>query len=233
MKDAEKALAAKRRAAIEAARMVQDSAVVGLGTGSTAAFAIEELGRRLREESFHCHGVPTSFSAAMLARKNGIPLVTLDDVEEIHVAIDGADEVDPHKNLIKGGGAAHTREKIVDSLANYFIVVVDESKMVKCLGERCPVPVEVLPFAATPVMRRLRVVGAEPKLRMSGKKDGPVVTDQGNFIIDAWFKSIENPDWLEKELNYIPGVMDNGIFANLAHLIIIAPLHGGDIRKLE
>ncbi len=233
MRGINEATTAKMRAGIEAAHMVQDGAVVGLGTGSTAAFAIEELGRRMREESLRCLGVPTSFSEAMLARKNGIPLATLDDVTEIHVAIDGADEVDPHKNLIKGGGAAHTREKIVDSLAKIFIVVVDESKLVKRLGEKWPVPVEVLPFAVAPVMRQLRAMGAEPELRMGVKKDGPVISDEGNFIIDVRFEIIEDPAMLEKELNAIPGVLDNGIFAHVAPVVIVAPLCRGRIRKLE
>jgi len=233
MRGTKEAAMAKRRAGIEAARMVQDGTVVGLGTGSTAAFAIEELGRRMREEAFRCLGVPTSFSSAMLARKHGIPLATLDDVAGIQVAIDGADEVDPHKNLIKGGGAAHTREKIVDSLAEIFIVVVDESKLVKRLGEKCPVPVEVLPFAVSPVMRQLRDMGAEPELRMAVKKDGPVISDEGNFIIDARFEVIEDPAMLEKELNAIPGVLDNGIFAHLAQIVIVASLDRGEIRKLE
>jgi len=233
MRGTKEAAMAKRRAGIEAARMVQDGTVVGLGTGSTAAFAIEELGRRMREEAFRCLGVPTSFSSAMLARKHGIPLATLDDVAGIQVAIDGADEVDPHKNLIKGGGAAHTREKIVDSLAEIFIVVVDESKLVKRLGEKCPVPVEVLPFAVSPVMRQLRDMAAEPELRMAVKKDGPVISDEGNFIIDARFEVIEDPAMLEKELNAIPGVLDNGIFAHLAQMVIVASLDRGEIRKLE
>ena len=227
------AVDAKRRVGIAAAAMVPDGAVVGLGTGSTAAFAIEELGRRIREEGFRCLGVPTSYQAAFLARKHKIPLITLDDAPELEVAIDGADEVDPKKHLIKGGGAAHTREKIVDSQARKFIVVVDEGKLVKRLGERWAVPVEVLSFALGPVMRRLRDMGGEPELRMGVKKDGPVISDEGNLIVDVRFPKIDDPPLLEREINYIPGVLDNGIFANVATHVMIAPKDDGEIRTME
>lgn len=224
---------AKKKVGVYAARMVPDGGVVGLGTGSTAAFTIQELGRRIKEENFKCLGVPTSYHAAILAREQGIPLITLDDVSAMDIAIDGADEVDPNKNLIKGGGAAHTREKIVDSLAKRFVVVVDESKLVEKLGKKWPVPIEVLSFAVNPVMRRLKEMGGEPQLRMGVKKDGPVISDEGNLIVDAKFPDISNPALLEKEINGIPGVLDNGIFAGLAHIILVAPLSQGEIKKME
>ena len=140
----------KRTVGVEAARMVGRGDVVGLGTGSTAVFMIEELGRRVREENLDVIGIPTSFDASVLARKNGIPAGTPDDVERIDIAVDGADEVDPAKNLIKGRGAAHLREKIVDGMAERFIVIVDESKLVDRLGSKCPVPLKSFPWRCDP-----------------------------------------------------------------------------------
>jgi len=224
---------AKQRVGIEAARLVKDGAVVGLGTGSTAAFAIEELGRRMREEELSIVGVPTSFSAAMLARKHGVPVRTLDDVDHIDIAIDGADEVDPQKNLIKGGGAAHTREKVIDSLAELFVVVVDESKLVRRLGETFPVPVEVLPMALSPVLRRLEAMGGQPAVRMGVKKDGPVITDQGNLVVDVQFEAIDDPAALEAALNNIPGVVENGIFVGVADVILVGSSQEGTIRRID
>jgi ribose 5-phosphate isomerase A len=224
---------AKQRVALEAARLVQDGAIVALGTGSTAAFVIEELGRRSREEGLAIKGIPTSYQAAMLARKYGIPLTTLDDVDHIDIAIDGADEVDPQKNLIKGGGAAHTREKVIDSLAKVFVVVVDQSKLVQHLGETFPVPVEVIPLAITPVLRRLEAMGGEPVVRMGIKKDGPVITDQGNLVVDVGFKAIPDPAALEAALNNIPGVLENGIFTGVADIILVGSAEDGSVRRID
>ncbi|PSB54886.1 ribose 5-phosphate isomerase A, partial [filamentous cyanobacterium CCP1] len=196
-----------------AANRVKSGSIVGLGTGSTTAFAIQFLGDRLKSgELTDIKGVPTSFQASVLAKQYGIPLTTLDEIDRIDIAIDGADEVDPQKNLIKGGGAAHTREKIVDSLAKEFIVVVDSSKLVDRLGSTFPLPIEVLPMAVSPVMKALEKLGGEPELRMGVKKDGPVITDQGNMILDVTFGAIDNPAELEKTLNNIPGILENGLF---------------------
>jgi ribose 5-phosphate isomerase A len=224
---------AKRLAGIEAARLVKEGAIVGLGTGSTTAHGIEELGRRVREENLKILGVPTSYQAADLARRMGIPLRTLDDVERIDIALDGADEVDPEKNLIKGGGAAHTREKVIDSVAEYFVVVVDDSKLVNRLGETCPVPVEVIPMALAPVMRRLKELGGVPILREAAKKDGPVITDQGNFVVDVRFPPITDPGDLETKLNGIPGVIENGLFVRLADLVIVGVRRDGTVRRMD
>jgi ribose 5-phosphate isomerase A len=224
---------AKQRVALEAAGLVQNGAIVALGTGSTAAFVIEELGRRVRQEGLVIRGIPTSYQAAMLARKYGIPLTTLDDVDHIDIAIDGADEVDPHKNLIKGGGAAHTREKIIDSLAKVFVVVVDQSKLVQHLGESFPVPVEVIPLAIAPVLRRLRAMGGDPVVRMGVKKDGPVITDQGNLVVDVGFEAISDPAALEAALNNIPGVLENGIFTGAADIILVGSAEDGSVRRVD
>ncbi len=217
---------AKKRVAIEAARMVVDGQVVGLGTGSTTAYAIAELGRRIQEERLAVVGIPTSHSAAILARRAGIPLRTLDEVSTVDIAIDGADEVDPHRNLIKGGGGAHTREKVIASCAERFVVVVDESKIVPKLGVEFPVPVEVIPMAVTPVTRRLDALGGRPLLRMAERKDGPVISDEGNLIVDVQFDGIENPAVLEREIHAIPGVLENGLFVGLATLILVGSAEG-------
>ena len=224
---------AKQKTGIEAAKLVKNGDIVGLGTGSTAAFMIEELGRRTRDEGLKITGIPTSFQASQLARRYDIPVSTLDDVERIDLAIDGADEVDPQKNLIKGGGAAHTREKVIDYLAERFIVIVDDSKLVKRLGEKFPVPVEVIPMALAPVLRRLKSLGGESTLRLGVKKDGPVITDQGNFVVDVKFPYIEDPETMETTLNNIPGVVENGIFVDCADLIIVGVTSDGSIKKIE
>ena len=210
-----------------AANRVQSGSIVGLGTGSTTAYMIQFLGDRLKSgELKDIKGIPTSFQASVLAKQYGIPLTTLDEVDRIDIAIDGADEVDPQKNLIKGGGAAHTREKIVDALAEQFIVVVDSSKMVEHLGA-FPLPVEVLPMAVTPVMRAIEKLGGKPEIRMAVKKDGPVITDQGNMIVDVQFGAIENPADLEKTLNNIPGVLENGLFVGVTDLVLIGEVKDG------
>jgi ribose 5-phosphate isomerase A len=219
-----------------AAALVQSGTIVGLGTGSTTAYAIEYLGNRLKSgEIKDIQGIPTSFQAEVLAKQYGIPLTTLDAVDHIDIAIDGADEVDPQKNLIKGGGAAHTREKIVDSLAERFIVVVDGNKLVDRLGSTFLLPVEVIPMAMTPVMRAIEKLGGKPELRMGVKKAGPVITDQGNMVIDVKFDSIDNPAELEKTLNNIPGVLENGLFVGVADLILVGEVKDGkpSVREIS
>ncbi len=211
-----------------AAALVQSDTIVGLGTGSTTAYAIEYLGNRLKSgEIQNIKGIPTSFQAEVLAKQYGIPLTTLDAVDHIDIAIDGADEVDPQKNLIKGGGAAHTREKIVDSLADQFIVVVDSNKLVDKLGSTFLLPVEVIPMAIAPVMRAIEKLGGKPELRMGIKKAGPVITDQGNMVVDVKFDPIDNPAELEKTLNNIPGVLENGLFVGVTDLVLIGEVKDG------
>jgi ribose 5-phosphate isomerase A len=218
-----------------AAAKVQSNSIVGLGTGSTTAYAIEYLGDRLKKgELKNIVGIPTSFQAEVLAKIYGIPLTTLDAVDKIDIAIDGADEVDPNKNLIKGGGAAHTREKVVDTLAEQFIVVVDSGKLVERLGSTFLLPVEVIPMAVSPVMKQLEKLGGKPQLRMGVKKAGPVVTDQGNLVIDVKFDQIDNPADLEKTINNIPGVLENGLFVGVTDLVLIGEIKDGQpiIREI-
>jgi len=221
-------LVMKQEVGKAAAARVQSGSIVGLGTGSTTAYAIEYLGERIKSgELKDIKGIPTSFQASVLAKQYGIPLTTLDEVDHIDIAIDGADEVDPQKNLIKGGGAAHTREKIVDTLAEQFIVVVDSGKLVDKLGSTFLLPVEVLPLAMTPVMRAIEKLGGKPQLRMGVKKAGPVITDQGNMVIDVKFDSIDNPAELEKTLNNIPGVLENGLFVGVTDLVLVGEVKDG------
>lgn len=223
----------KKTVGVEAARMVGQGDVVGLGTGSTAVFMIEELGRRVREEHLDIVGIPTSFDASVLARRNGIPAGTPDDVDRIDIAVDGADEVDPAMNLIKGRGAAHLREKIVDGMAERFIVIVDESKLVDRLGTKCPVPLEVLPMAVQPVMRAVEALGGEPVLRMAVHKDGPVITDQGNMVVDVRFAGIDDPGGMETTLNNVPGILENGLFVGLATEVLVGSISGEGRIEVE
>lgn len=212
-----------------AAAQVKSGTVVGLGTGSTTAFAIQFIGERIASgELKDIKGIPTSFQASVLAKQHGIPLATLDDVDHIDIAIDGADEVDPQMNLIKGGGAAHTREKVVDGLAERFIVVVDSSKLSDKIGTIFALPVEVIPMAIAPVTRALEKLGGKVDMRMGVKKDGPVITDQGNMVLDVTFSGIDNPAEMEKAVNNIPGVLENGLFVGLATEVLIGEVKDGE-----
>ncbi len=218
---------AKRAAGVEVARLVEDGMIVGLGTGSTAAPAIRELGRRVRDEGLHITGTPTSFASEILAREVGIPLCDLSEIDAIDIAFDGADEVDPNIDVIKGRGAAQTREKVVASLARRFIILVDESKLVDRLGAQMPLPIEVIPMASFPIKRKLEGLGAEVSLRMGQRKDGPVVTDQGLWILDANFKpAISNPEELDHVLLTTPGVLDHGLFLGLATDVFVGKADG-------
>jgi ribose 5-phosphate isomerase A len=226
---------AKQEVGKAAVARVQSDSIVGLGTGSTTAYAIQYIGERLKSGDLkNIVGVTTSFQGEVLARKYNIPLTTLDVIDHIDIAIDGADEVDPKKNLIKGGGAAHTQEKIVDSLARFFIVVIDSNKLVDKLGSTCLLPVEVIPKAATPVMRQLEQLGGKPELRMGLRKAGPVITDQGNLVIDVKFKEINDPKTLEVTINNIPGVLENGLFVGITDLVLVGEIINGKpiVREL-
>lgn len=215
---------AKKEVALKAAMMVSDGQVLGLGTGSTAHYFIQKLGERIKEEEIEIMGIPTSYQSFFLARDCGIPLTTLDE-HLPDLAVDGADEVDPDLNLIKGGGAAHTLEKIVDSAASKFLVIVDESKEVDKLGD-FPVPLEVIPSAYRPVSECVKDAGGLPILRMAQMKDGPVITDNNNFVVDVQFSEIPKPHELEIALNNIPGIVENGIFAGIADEVLVATSDG-------
>ncbi len=214
------------RAAVD---QIEDGMVLGLGSGSTAALMIKSLGEKLKEGSLRdIVGVTTSFQGEVLATQLGIPLKAFSAVSQIDLAIDGADEVDPAFQLIKGGGACHVQEKLVASLADRFVVVVDSTKIVKKLNLDFRLPVEVLPSAWQLVQKRIKSLGAEASLRMAKKKAGPIVTDQGNLVLDVAFRNgIEDPEALEKQLNNFPGVLENGLFINLTDEVLVGEIING------
>ncbi len=213
----------KKAVAEAAVEEIQSGMVLGLGSGSTAALMIQVLGEQLRQGHLKdITGVPTSFQSQVLASQLGIPLVDLNSVEAIDLAIDGADEVDPSFQLIKGGGACHVQEKLVASAAHRFVVVVDASKLVQRLNLDFLLPVEVLPGAWALVSRRLQAMGATCELRMAQRKAGPVVTDQGNLVLDVGFpEGIGDGAELERQLNGIPGVLENGLFVNMVDQVLV------------
>ena len=190
---------------------------VGLGTGSTAEHAIRLLGRQVRE-GLAVRGVPTSEASAALACAEGIPLVDLNEVERVHLAIDGADEVDRQRRCIKGGGGALLREKIVASAADRMVIIVDAGKVVARLGA-FPLPVEVVPFAREQVRRQMRALGASVDLRANAQ--GPFVTDEGNLILDCRFGTISDAPALAARLDAIPGIVEHGLFIDLADDVIV------------
>jgi len=203
--------AAKRRAGESAAAQVEDGTVVGLGSGSTAAHAIRALGREV-DAGLDIRGVPTSFQAREIAIDVGIPLTTLDEAD-VELAIDGADQF-ADGDLVKGGGAAHAREKIVDAAADRLLVVADPTKEADVLDY--PVPVEVLPDARTTVADAVRRLGGQPELRRADRKSGPVVSDNGNLVLDCDFGAMPDPPGLAADLSVIPGVVEHGLFVDVA-----------------
>jgi len=207
----------KRKAAYEAVKHVKNGFIIGLGSGSTAALAIETLGEKIKRENLSVLAVPTSYQAFLLAAEQGIPVTTLEEHDLIDVTIDGADQIDPKRNLIKGMGAALAREKIVASASKQNIIIADESKKVNILGENNhPVPIEVLPFAITVAKRKIEAIGGTTVLREGKGKVGPVITDNGNVVLDAVFGVIHNASELEEKLKMIPGVVETGLFVGLA-----------------
>jgi len=212
---------AKERAALEAVRLVRDGHVIGLGSGSTAAYAIREIGRLIRAEAIRVLGVPTSYEALTLAVESGIPLTTLNEHPRLDLVIDGADQVDGDLNLIKGGGGALMREKVIASAARSLVIVTDETKLVERLGTNHPVFVEVLPFALPSVSLKIQAIGGKPVLRKSESIVSPVITDNGNFILDVDFGPIEEPRELDIRLKLIPGVMETGLFIGMADVVYV------------
>ena len=224
----------KKAVAQAAVDQIQNGMILGLGSGSTAALMIEALAIKIKSgEIKDVVGVTTSFQGEVLASELGIPLKSLSSVSEIDLAIDGADEVDPKFQLIKGGGACHVQEKLVAALAKKFIVVVDSTKLVKKLNLDFKLPVEVLPSAWKQVQKTLINLGGEGNLRMAQKKAGPIVTDQGNLILDLTFRNgIDQPELLESQINNIPGVLENGLFVNLTDEVLVGKVES-DVVGVE
>ena len=218
----------KEAAARASLKFIQDGQIVGLGTGSTAAYFIKLLGEQVKN-GLRIRGIPTSDRSHELAMSLGIPLTTLDEYQEIDVTVDGADEVDPQLRLIKGGGGAALREKIVASATKQLVIVADASKQVKRLG-KFPLPVEVIKFAEALVAKRIRALGAEVKTRLdaSGK---PYLTDENNHILDCSFGEIADPDGLARTLSEMPGVVEHGMFIGMASVALFA--RGTEIVELR
>ena len=207
----------KQNAARTAVDQIEDGMLVGLGTGSTAAFAISYLAEKVRS-GLMISAIPTSEASKKQAQSEGIPLIDFENSPSIDLCIDGADEIDSELNMIKGGGGALLREKIVASSAKRYLIIIDSSKQVETLGS-FPLPVEVIPFGWQVVSRKLKDMNASPKLRKAGPQ--PFVTDEGNYILDCRLNSIPEVEQLETELNRIPGVVENGLFVAMCDQMIM------------
>ncbi len=218
----------KEAAARASVRFVSDGNIVGLGSGSTATYAVRLLGERVRD-GLKIRGIPTSVQTKELATALGIPLTTLDEFQQIDVTIDGADEVDPNLHLIKGGGGALLREKVVASASRKLVIIADSTKQVPMLG-KFPLAVEVIPFAQALVAKKIAALGAAVKARQNA--DGSVfVTDEGHHILDCSFGRIPDPPALDRSLKSIPGVVEHGLFVGMASVALIAK--GDEVLELR
>ena len=219
----------KQLAAEKAVSFLENGMTIGLGTGSTAYWAIEKIGEKVNKEKWKIRAIATSTRSEEQARRLGIPIVDFSSFKTIDVTIDGADEVDAELQLIKGGGGALLREKIVATNSKHMIVVADESKWVKCLG-RFPLPVEVVLFGWERAFEKLQLLGCEAQRRMNGKE--PFLTDNGNYIVDCAFGEIKHAPELHESINAITGVVDNGLFINIASKLILG-LNTGETRIIS
>ena len=208
---------AKHNAAKSVVNLIPTEGALGLGSGSTVAIFAMELGRQIREEAIDVSVVPSSYQAYQLAIEHNIPLTNLDVNPSLLLTVDGADEVDKQLNLTKGGGGALFQEKIVASASERLIIIVDESKLVEKLATKFLIPIEVLPFSLGIVRRNILKLGIEPMIRQAVNKMGPIVTDNGNFILDLKFpEPIDNPAKVAVDLKMIPGVIETGLFVGMA-----------------
>ena len=221
----------KQMAAERGASLVESGMVLGLGSGSTATLAVQAIGRRLREGSLRdVIGVPSSSAIAAVARESGVPLTTLEEHPVLDLDLDGADEVDPHLDLIKGLGGALLWEKVVAAASRRVVIFVDESKLVHRLGTKAPLPVEVIPFGWRTHLALIESLGGKPELRMN--PDGhPFVTDEGNYILHCRFDGISDPAGLDARLLTRAGVVGTGLFLGIAHQVIIGRPSGVEVRK--
>lgn len=216
---------AKKRVAEAAIRNVKDGWVIGLGSGTTVEYAVSALGKRVREEGLKVYIVPSSYQIFYKALEEKLPIVTLDEYPCLELTIDGADEVDKNLNLVKGGGGALTREKIIGYASKRYVIIVDETKLVDNLGFKNPIPVEVLPFALPIVLKELKK-SFNVKVREGKGKVGPTVTDNGNFIVDIYCGIVKNPEAFNSKLKSIPGIIETGLFLNMANLVYVGRKDG-------
>lgn len=213
---------AKRRAVLKALQPIRSGWIIGLGSGSTTAYALAEIARLSRARGFELSVVPTSHQIENLAISHGLRIKSMNEAHTVDYAIDGADQVEiPSLDLIKGGGGALLKEKVVDSAAHKLAIVVDERKITKHLGEKQLIPLEVFPFAYRSVQAKLTTMGARARLRESAGKIGPVITDNGNFILDADFGKLENPSRLDRQLKMLPGLVETGLFLKMADRVYV------------
>ena len=223
----------KKNCALAAVKQITSGMIVGLGTGSTANYMIDELGKKCRDKSFQIKGIPTSERTAQRAQTAGIELTSLETHSDIDVTIDGTDQFDPHLSLIKGHGGALLREKIVAAASIKMIVITDDSKQSSHLGTDLAVPVEVLPFGYPSVAKQLSKLSAKVTQRLDSNTGQPFITDSGNWIIDCDFGVIEHPADLETTLNLIPGVVENGLFVGQADMVLIGSAEGVQVIHRE
>ena len=218
---------AKRRAVLKALQPVRNGWIIGVGSGTTTSFAIAEISRLVKTKRFELSIVPTSHQIEHLAIAHGLRIRAINEVHAVDYAIDGADQVEvPSLNVVKGGGGAMLREKIVDSSAHKLVIVVDERKLAKHLGEKQPIPLEVLPLAYKSVQVKITNMGGRARLRESTGKVGPVVTDNGNFILDADFGRIAYPTQLDHRLKMLPGVLETGLFLKMVDCVYVGRKDG-------
>lgn len=218
----------KKAVGEKAASLVKDGMKVGLGSGSTVYWLVRALGERVRQEGIHIEGIPSSIQTGEWAKEFGVPLTDFAATKELDITIDGSDEVDPDFQLIKGGGAALFREKIIAQAAKELIIIVDESKMVEHLGVFA-LPVEILPFAWERTAYEIGKLGCVPVLRL--KEGEPLITDNGNYIVDCPFEKIEEPAGLDRKLQSIVGVVETGLFIDMADTVIIGGPEGISIKE--
>jgi ribose 5-phosphate isomerase A len=219
----------KKAAALAACEMIEPDSVIGLGSGSTMMHLAEEIGRR-NKNGHNISVVPTSYEMMLMAKMYNIPLLIINNVTSLPLAIDGADEIDPEGNAIKGKGGAQTCEKIVASLAEQYVLIADQTKLVDRLGKNMPVPVEVLPAAMGLVRRRLESFDCEVTIRLGTGKVGPVITDYGNMILDLRFAGIDDCMMLDRRLNDIPGVVGHGLFTGIVDKAIAGFIENGKTK---
>lgn len=210
----------KKNVGYAAAERVTDGMNIGIGTGSTVAFFIASLGEKI-SQGLSIRATSTSYQSALLCEQAGVPLIPLRKIDHLDLAVDGADEIDPELNAIKGGGAAQTVEKVIAAMADHYILIADASKLSDWLGQHFPIPLEIIPDALGYVTSRIRALGAEPVLRMGTAKDGPVVTDNGQFILDVHLTAPADVYALDDKLHRIPGLVETGLFLGMAQEVLI------------